>query len=690
MSIPNIANRIQNSIVDEGKQDIINEIKNSTNIIQQGFNPLNSSNRITGFIGGGNVGNNGAGGPAGNPNLGGGASSGNDFDLVRLTAPDKQAKEVGWTINDPRPDGKTAPPFKGRASIINPYYLVRYQALSRYNEDAKHVSELGVKEGERDNYQGLADYPQYKNPSTSLIIAHYNEDASMYPERVYRYSDFLYLKHYHPFSNNRLITLRRFLAPVYDECRVAIKSANNKSPLRKPIAKALSYLDASGNTLSRLSKMNVGIKTKGTQGAIDNVTTLNDAETVLGYGVGNDQNLGLKLLSYLSMDNPSDRNMFETWTSTYDPWKTGPLQDLVYGPVNVITGVLIRDRGLTFKHTEPKIIFEYSSKTMENINQKGAMLDILSNMLALTYNHALFWGGENRYLIDRANFPLVRAEVLFSLFSDPDNLDANLKKVASQLGGSANNLLDNFGEMMRKLRRVDAKDPAAKDDGMSPQTVLTQLVLSDHQKLKKLHRQILEGTKAELTGAPTGEWHLQVGNPFAPIMMMGNLWCKSADFEFNDELSFEDFPTELKVTVTLDHGRDRDSGDIQSIYNGGAGRIYYPQKDAEVDVNNSYSTENSWSPFTLKDTDVLGSTNRVNVDRSGQNISKFVKKDSRKKIVESYLKPLRTGNLSDPNVKGFKSKREIDEENASWDPFQFAKDAWKAVQEFGGYFGLDL
>jgi hypothetical protein len=201
----------------------------------------------------------------------------------------------------------------------------------------------------------------------------------------------------------------------------------------------------------------------------------------------------------------------------------------------------------------------------------------------------------------------------------------------------------------------------------SANDLAVKMVLGGNQKIKALQRQILEGTRAELTGSPTGEWHLQVGNPFAPIMMMGNMWCKQAEFEFNDQLSIEDFPTELKVTCTLEHGRSRDSSDIQSIYNGGAGRIYYPQKNAEVDVNNSYSTGNSYSAFTLKDTDVLGSANRVNRDRSGQNISTFVKKNKRTKIEPQLFKPITLAKLDDPPVERVKTQAEQDKENEpSW------------------------
>lgn len=570
---------------------------------------------------------------------GGGIQAGQtDEDMRRVTLQGQKPQKVGTTVNDKNPiNGETPPDFKGFPSLFNPYYLVRYHAHMNPvadGESSKYITDLNTAEGEI-QYTGLANGPEYKNPSTALIVNKfaYNEAK---PEQKYSYSDFLYLKHYHPFNNNRLITLRRFMAPVYDELRIAIKDVGDEKWLRKPIAQALTYLDTSGNKFSNFSKMNVTINTNETKGALDNVVTLLDVEKEqLGKTESSSANIGTKLLSLLT--NPKqDGSIDSSWNSTYDPWKNGPLQDLVYGPVNVITGSVIRGRGLKFSQPNFRINFEYSSKSIENVNQKAAMLDILANMLALTYNHALFWGGENRYLIERKNFPLVRAEVMFSLLKDINNPQATFDGIVKQLGLSASKLVENASELFSSALTEGSQALKPETQGAQGnaeeekkkanlQNTAQQILQKDSKVLQKLQRSILEGTKAELTGAPTGEWHLQVGNPFAPIMMIGNLWCTTTDFEFNDELSIDDFPTELKVTCTLKHGRERDASDIQSIFNGGGGRIYYPYSNAEVDVNASYSTHNSESYSTTKSDEVKNSDGRVSVDRSGNPIDNLVK-----------------------------------------------------------------
>jgi hypothetical protein len=80
-----------------------------------------------------------------------------------------------------------------------------------------------------------------------------------------------------------------------------------------------------------------------------------------------------------------------------------------------------------------------------------------------------------------------------------------------------------------------------------------------------------------LSGYPTGEWHLTVGNPLNPLAMMGNIVCNNVKINFNDELGPDDFPTEMTVSLQLMPGRQRHRGDWESMLNRGNGRLYLGQ-----------------------------------------------------------------------------------------------------------------
>lgn len=132
--------------------------------------------------------------------------------------------------------------------------------------------------------------------------------------------------------------------------------------------------------------------------------------------------------------------------------------------------------------------------------------------------------------------------------------------------------------------------------------------------------------KALLIGEPVGEWHTTIGNPLNPIAMIGNLIVDHIEIEFNDELGPDDFPTELKIVVTLNHGMARDRDAIQSIFNRGMGRIY----ELSDDIKGSADYETAVDAYT-RDGGKYKTTGRnpnwfnVPIGDSGTNYGKYGK-----------------------------------------------------------------
>jgi hypothetical protein len=94
-------------------------------------------------------------------------------------------------------------------------------------------------------------------------------------------------------------------------------------------------------------------------------------------------------------------------------------------------------------------------------------------------------------------------------------------------------------------------------------------------------RTIVQGIRSLLTGEPVGEWHVTIGAPHNPIMMIGNLICTNCKIELGDEMGPDDFPIEIKATITLEHGMPRDRVGIESMFNKGRGRFYSLPKGYE-------------------------------------------------------------------------------------------------------------
>jgi hypothetical protein len=102
--------------------------------------------------------------------------------------------------------------------------------------------------------------------------------------------------------------------------------------------------------------------------------------------------------------------------------------------------------------------------------------------------------------------------------------------------------------------------------------------------LNKLGRPQKAMVNSLLSPAPVGFWHLTVGNPFHPIMSLGNMILLNTEIEHYGPLGLDDFPTGIKVTCTLTRGKPRDLRDIEKIYMHGNDRIYSSMSDKVIDM----------------------------------------------------------------------------------------------------------
>lgn len=154
---------------------------------------------------------------------------------------------------------------------------------------------------------------------------------------------------------------------------------------------------------------------------------------------------------------------------------------------------------------------------------------------------------------------------------------------------------------------VDAIENNINKDGSLLKTVVTSGLFQEGYDIQRINEKIMR-INPLTTGEPVGEWHVTVGNPMNPVMMIGNLVCTGMSMEIGETLGPDDFPTSVKFTVTLKHGRDRDIGDIMSMFNLGQGRFYTPlnNNQSEEPWDYGFSTRNTGNDTGLLDNDSAG------------------------------------------------------------------------------------
>ena len=548
----------------------------------------------------------------------------------------------------------------GVASIVNPYTLTKLcGGLILTSKDKGTVENrlYDVRDNRRfyDKSIITKDDPlSITNPTTTNIITYSNHDP--WGRTPYFFQDFVFCKYWNIIPNNRLITLRKYHAPVFDNLQFPSMyiSSNGEGKVGEPakityapIATVVTYFgDDTGNTLQQLTSFTAGVKWKDVEADIHTVSGesgsnpravidemfsngggFTGAGSALGKSIlGAANMLTSKLISFgkfVGLLSPGGYNLNQDQAvvdkmnaASVDPTQN-QYNNKIIGPVNRVQSTKARDGGIVFDH-KLSLTFQYVARPIGGVNTKAAMLDILANCLEIATVDAIFWGGAYKFMIKPHTYPFKGTPFTNKIMDDlykgkifgKDGALAHLVEGVKSIGddGSGNwsweKVLENFssvlgqtlgalGELFSSITNVlfgetttlsewfdKAADTvggegAAKKGGMALKNLGQNLNnMWRSQVIQNSVMPTVSGMKALLTGDAVGNWHVTVGNPLNPIMVIGNLICTDMKFEFSEEMGPDDFPLELKVVYNLEHGMARDKGSIQSIFNRGNGKIY--------------------------------------------------------------------------------------------------------------------
>lgn len=495
---------------------------------------------------------------------------------------------------------------------------------------------------ERSKYNSKISSPQSKNPTAfqlvsdtakySPLLLNSGDNLSSNSSPImggshapYYWKDFIYCKYYGTIPNNRLITLRRFSSPVLDNFSLpkGLQTPENlKKGVGMPVAQAITWFGGnSGNDLSGLIGFSTGlewttedIKEDRIQEAFgdgllsstayDVLTNL--ASQFLGTEGGNATKddkfkVGAEAISNaLSVEGESltksryFRAFFDAAKNDADG-RMGILSERIWVPVDVIKQTNKRTFGLSFTWSDLDLKFTYDLTSVGEVNTKAAMFDILGNLLSLGTNYGNFLTPYIRYKSEYSalSFP-GGDEGAKQFFTDPETfVRSNLSKMfvadtskSRTVGGTevSKDDLNQFEKDLDVLQKALAQGQLPTDSNL-----VSRVFKGIKSQLSTMAADAWQAPLSLYTGAPIGEWHVVIGNPYNPIAMIGNLICKNVTVNFGDTLGPDDFPTTLEATFTLSHGRERERGEIESIFNRGDGRLYQSVKSTTANAQ-TYNT----------------------------------------------------------------------------------------------------
>ena len=472
-----------------------------------------------------------------------------------------------------------------------------------------------------------------KNPSAGALVRASNETmASIQPGQIgsttntgnnttgnpgkiiggaaapYYWRDFLYCKYYGSIPNNYMLTLRRFPAPMRDNLSIPTQLAQSDLYKQKgagrPVAQAVTWWGGqTGNSLNDIISFSTGLKFEDKyQSELAKVEGFDQGffKTVLGRFLGTSANiLGAGQLfgalgdvaSVIISSSDSGRagvtipKINQALRDKMQNSSNGPLSDFIFNPVDTVDKTYIRGRGLTFAGGPITLKFHYELTSVGEVNTKAALVDIIGNLMGLGTNYGNFLTPDVRYdngfpaigfpggdkgLLKFYSQPLEWVKTTIKYLANPDGTTSDDPEI-QQLNKFTNDIQAATNQVQSMLQQIDSSQGGLQklaDEIDGPLGNILAYALADDLIEKVTFPLSLK------TGAPVGEWHLVVGNPMNPIAMIGNLICTNLDIDFGEVLGPDDFPTEIIATFTLQHGRDRERGEIESMFNRGDGRLY--------------------------------------------------------------------------------------------------------------------
>ena len=529
-------------------------------------------------------------------------------------------------------DASSGVDFIAPHSLVHPYAIVKFAGMhgsanavnGAYLFDSFMTRRWYEIDG--DNISSYA-----KTPTTTKLIAWGSEDPV--GRTPYSFQDFVFCRDWNVIPNNRMITLRRYFAPVtdniefdnykeYEDENVLLQEGTVKAakPLEKtnspfaPLATAVTYFgEGTGNELSSILNFSAKYNWKEIKAESSPITIdaqANDmGDGLIGKG---DSGLGIisgamKAMSIMTGFTRALNGQLSPMNNANnavppDPYNNGPYENRILGPVNVIMDTIKRERGLTFKQENLKIKFNYVSRPIAGINNKAVLLDLLANILVMCYANGSWFGGLERFRSsNRTTYPFTAGKVMNRLYKGQlFGKNGAVRLAASQAWDqTTHGLGDMLSEAMKDMKNLvsalwnqlmsvvkglagnkeeseDRKKQAKQhyDAALSGKFVGGFQSVIAAKVLRGATIPWVHGKRALLTGDPVGEWHLTIGNPLNPIAMIGNLVCDGVSIKWSDELGPDDFPIGFEAEITLKHALGRDREAIESMFNRGYGRIY--------------------------------------------------------------------------------------------------------------------
>ena len=444
---------------------------------------------------------------------------------------------------------------KGRVNVYKPDRLPQSNASG-----TKAISE-------RINKNSFKKPKSGTNPYSSLIANFKN------PAIKLKAADFVYLKDLGVYPINRLVILRRYREGVMVPVNLNDWPKGTPPSQRTPISTVVGWFKDGDDKIFDLSFGETWTtEKKMLHDLLGEILTdgfgFKSAKSVPVPGWS--QGLLFGFLDAMNMTGKRSGDDID-----WDSRKKGTNFDINETPIgnpDVLQEGATRD-GQSFGLTSSldiKLETAYEQKYINNIDPGIAMNDILDNLLRMGTSNI-------RYVLNG------NSEVVKSLLAatNTNTMDSWMNFISTLVSAFVEAIKNIIGEFKKRISGDDDDDNSVDE----PLSVVTSSLEGIGDLIKGVagsilvsimakYKWALRGSVALMTGLPSTPWHVTVGNPYMPILSMNNIVASDIKVGYSNQLSFNDTPTNIDVSITCKLGRNMGAQELMAYFNNGYQRNY--------------------------------------------------------------------------------------------------------------------
>ena len=176
------------------------------------------------------------------------------------------------------------------------------------------------------------------------------------------------------------------------------------------------------------------------------------------------------------------------------------------------------------------------------------------------------------------------------------NPDTLVRKAIEGIKEGLNLIIEKIGDALKTVKSDDksssnennAENKKNKVKEESGKLTEQSNVVSDFLKsigndvinvLVQKYRERIIGVTNALSGLPSTPWHITIGNPLRPIFCSGDMLTTNVQLKLGSDLSFNDLPTTISASFTLENARPLGLQEIMAKFNSGYLRVLSYRQD---------------------------------------------------------------------------------------------------------------